>query len=154
MADMYAVSGETLSGIADAIRSKTGSDEQMTVAAMASAIEGISGGDTGRYLHIINSASKDTANVYYCFAYIDNEPSLEADEAITKFIDYLNEHGHTSAESKYKGAVGTAKGLNGWTMIYGASCLNASLFVHTISYNLLFKQDNYSPTPMVVTIAI
>lgn len=44
MADMYAVSGETLTGIADAIRSKTGSDEQMTVASMASAIEGISGG--------------------------------------------------------------------------------------------------------------
>lgn len=44
MAEMYAVSGETLTGIADAIRSKTGSDEMMTVAAMASAIEGISGG--------------------------------------------------------------------------------------------------------------
>ena len=39
--EMYAVSGETLTGIADAIRSKTGSDEMMTVAAMASAIEGI-----------------------------------------------------------------------------------------------------------------
>ena len=42
MAEMYAVTGETLTGIADAIRSKTGSDEMMTVAAMASAIEGIS----------------------------------------------------------------------------------------------------------------
>lgn len=41
MAEMYAVTGETLTGIANAIRSKTGSDEQMTVAAMASAIEGI-----------------------------------------------------------------------------------------------------------------
>ena len=41
MAEMYAVTGETLTGIADAIRSKTGSDEMMTVAAMASAIEGI-----------------------------------------------------------------------------------------------------------------
>lgn len=44
MADLYAVPGETLTGIANAIRSKTGSDEQMTVAAMASAIWGISGG--------------------------------------------------------------------------------------------------------------
>ena len=44
MAEMYAVSGETLTGIADAIRSKTGSDDFMTVASMASAIEGISGG--------------------------------------------------------------------------------------------------------------
>ena len=41
MAEMYAVTGETLTGIADAIRSKTGSDEMMTVAAMASSIEGI-----------------------------------------------------------------------------------------------------------------
>lgn len=41
MADMYAVSGETIKDIADAIRTKTGSDEQMTVASMASAIEGI-----------------------------------------------------------------------------------------------------------------
>lgn len=44
MADMYAVPGETLTGIANAIRSKTGSDEQMPVSAMAAAIEGISGG--------------------------------------------------------------------------------------------------------------
>ena len=43
MADeMYAVSGETLTDIVNAIRSKTGSDDFMTVAAMASAIEGIS----------------------------------------------------------------------------------------------------------------
>lgn len=45
MADeMYAVNGETLTGIANAIRSKTGSDDFMTVSSMASAIEGISGG--------------------------------------------------------------------------------------------------------------
>lgn len=44
MTDIYAVPGETLTGIANAIRSKTGSDEQMTVSAMAAAIEGISGG--------------------------------------------------------------------------------------------------------------
>ena len=44
MAEMYAVPGETLTGIADAIRSKTGSDEMMTVASMAIAIEGISSG--------------------------------------------------------------------------------------------------------------
>lgn len=44
MAELYAVSGETLTGIADAIRSKTGSDDFMTVASMASAIEGISAG--------------------------------------------------------------------------------------------------------------
>lgn len=43
MAEMYAVTGETLTGIADAIRSKTGSDDFMTVASMASAIEGIGG---------------------------------------------------------------------------------------------------------------
>lgn len=44
MADeMYAVSGETLTGIANAIRSKTGSDDFMTVSVFASAIEGISG---------------------------------------------------------------------------------------------------------------
>lgn len=41
---MYAVDGEILDGIAHAIQSKTGSDEPMTVASMASAIEGISGG--------------------------------------------------------------------------------------------------------------
>ena len=44
MADLYAVSGETLTGIADAIRSKTGSDEFLPVASFASAIEGISSG--------------------------------------------------------------------------------------------------------------
>ena len=38
---MYAVSGETLTGIANAIRSKTRSDDFMTVASMAVAIEGI-----------------------------------------------------------------------------------------------------------------
>lgn len=38
MTELYAVSGETLAGIADAIRSKTGSDERMTVAAMPAAI--------------------------------------------------------------------------------------------------------------------
>lgn len=40
--EMYAVPGETLTGIADAIRSKTGSDEQMPVFSMADAIIGIS----------------------------------------------------------------------------------------------------------------
>ena len=40
--EMYAVSGETLTGIANAIRSKTRSDDFMTVASMAVAIEGIS----------------------------------------------------------------------------------------------------------------
>ena len=40
--EMYAISGETLSGIANAIRSKTRSDDFMTVASMAVAIEGIS----------------------------------------------------------------------------------------------------------------
>ena len=40
--EMYAVSGETLTGIANAIRSKTRSDDFMPVASMAAAIEGIS----------------------------------------------------------------------------------------------------------------
>ena len=40
--EMYAVSGETLTGIANAIRSKTKSDDFMTVSSMAAAIEGIS----------------------------------------------------------------------------------------------------------------
>ena len=44
MAEMYAVPSETLPRIADAIRSKTGSNEMITVAAMANAIEGISSG--------------------------------------------------------------------------------------------------------------
>ena len=44
MAEMYAVPSETLTSIADAIRSKTGSNEMITVAAMANAIEGISSG--------------------------------------------------------------------------------------------------------------
>lgn len=48
MADMYAVPGETLTGIANAIRSKTGSDEQMPVSAMAAAIEGIDGGGSAQ----------------------------------------------------------------------------------------------------------
>ena len=39
--EMYAVSGETLTGIANAIRSKTRSDDFMTVDSMAVAIEGI-----------------------------------------------------------------------------------------------------------------
>ena len=39
--EMYAVSGETLTSIANAIRSKTRSDDFMTVASMAAAIEGI-----------------------------------------------------------------------------------------------------------------
>lgn len=43
MTDMYAVPGETLTGIANAIRSKTGSDEQMPVSAMAASIESIEG---------------------------------------------------------------------------------------------------------------
>lgn len=41
--EIYAVPGETMSAIANAIRSKTGSDDFMTAASMASAIEGISG---------------------------------------------------------------------------------------------------------------
>ena len=44
MAEMYAVPSETLTSIADAIRSKTGSNEMLTVAAMTNAIEGISSG--------------------------------------------------------------------------------------------------------------
>lgn len=44
MAAMYAVPGETLSSIANAIRGKTGSDDFMTVSSMSSAIEGIDGG--------------------------------------------------------------------------------------------------------------
>lgn len=40
--EMYAVSGETLTGIANAIRSKTRSDDFMTVSSMAVSIEGIS----------------------------------------------------------------------------------------------------------------
>ncbi len=39
--EMYAVSGETLTGIANAIRGKTGDDDFMTVSAFAEAIEGI-----------------------------------------------------------------------------------------------------------------
>lgn len=42
--EIYAVPGETITSIANAIRSKTGSDDFMTVASMASAIEGISSG--------------------------------------------------------------------------------------------------------------
>ena len=38
--EIYAVLGETMSAIANAIRSKTGSDDFMTAASMASAIEG------------------------------------------------------------------------------------------------------------------
>ena len=41
--EIYAVPGETMTAIANAIRSKTGSDDFMTVASMASAIEGIPG---------------------------------------------------------------------------------------------------------------
>lgn len=65
MADMYAVSGETLTGIADAIRSKTGSDEQMTVAAMADAIQRIpTGGSTPEidWDNPINFGSIDISN--------------------------------------------------------------------------------------------
>lgn len=43
MAEMYAVPGETLSSIANAIREKTGSADFMTVSSMSSAIEGIGG---------------------------------------------------------------------------------------------------------------
>lgn len=42
---MYAVSDEILNGIAHAIQGKIGSDEPMTVASMASAIERIPSGD-------------------------------------------------------------------------------------------------------------
>lgn len=50
MTDIYAVPGETLTGIANAIRSKTGSDEQMPVSVMAAAIESISGGGDDRVI--------------------------------------------------------------------------------------------------------
>ena len=46
MAEMYAVPGETLTGIANAIRARIGSDDFMTVSAMASTIESISGGSS------------------------------------------------------------------------------------------------------------
>lgn len=46
---MYAVNDEILTGIADAIRTKTGSDEPMEVSTFASAIEGISGGSGGEF---------------------------------------------------------------------------------------------------------
>lgn len=63
----YAVPGETLTGIANAIRSKTGSDEQMPVSAMAAAIESISGGgsaqiETGTFV-IDNAVTISTAGL-------------------------------------------------------------------------------------------
>ena len=57
---MYAVSDESLSAIANAIRSKTGNDEQMPIAAMASAIEGISGGLSEN----MHDVSTDIQDVY------------------------------------------------------------------------------------------
>lgn len=44
---MYAVNGEILTGIADAIRTKTDSDEPMEVSTFASAIENIPSGGSG-----------------------------------------------------------------------------------------------------------
>lgn len=44
MAEMYAVQGDALTLIANAIRAKTGSDDFIPVSSMASAIESISGG--------------------------------------------------------------------------------------------------------------
>lgn len=89
MADMYAVPGETLTGIADAIRSKTGSDEMMTVAAMASAIEGISGGA----IQLDNGEFSDAGSYSDPFDYkishkLGKIPKLvavwtESDEAVT-----------------------------------------------------------------------
>lgn len=67
MAAIYAVSGETLTGIADAIRSKTGSDEQMTVAAMASAIEGISA--SGLAIHVADRYITGAGN---CFRWAES----------------------------------------------------------------------------------
>lgn len=67
MAEMYAVSGETLTGIADAIRSKTGSDEMMPVAAMAPAIEGISVG--GLTIHV---ADRYTSGAGNCFRWAES----------------------------------------------------------------------------------
>lgn len=62
MADMYAVSGETLTEIADAIRNKTGSEDFMTVAAMAAAIESISGGGDPNLTHRQYVLEQDTLN--------------------------------------------------------------------------------------------
>lgn len=53
---LYAVNDDTLTGIANAIRSKTGSDEFLPVASFASAIEGISSGVyTGSVIATLNS---------------------------------------------------------------------------------------------------
>lgn len=59
---LYAVPGETLTGIADAIRSKTGSDDFLTVAAMADAIGSISGGGDPNLVHRQYVIEQDTLN--------------------------------------------------------------------------------------------
>ena len=57
MSKLYAIPEEILTGIADAIRTKTGSDEQMPVPAFASAIEGISGGVAPYHSEIVTVPS-------------------------------------------------------------------------------------------------
>lgn len=66
MSEMYAVSGETLTGIANAIRGKTGSDDFLTVDSMASAIEAISsstGGESGGSFYELKANSLSFANL-------------------------------------------------------------------------------------------
>ena len=62
--EMYAVSGETLTGIANAIRSKTRSDDFMTVASMAVAIEGIS---SHGFAEVTKEWVVDEFHSYYTF---------------------------------------------------------------------------------------
>lgn len=91
--DMYAVSGETLTGIANAIRGKTGSDDMMTVAAMASAIEGISGGgsptESVTLEYVLDSDFTSTAET--TLTDYNDDLSRQASDFIARFVGKRNE---------------------------------------------------------------
>lgn len=105
MAEMYAVSGETLTGIANAIRGKTGSDDLLTVSAMASAIDGLNaGGQSDATLASFISGDQidtivcdDTVIRKYAFAgsnvrrlLLPNGPKLSLYSIIYCNVEYLS----------------------------------------------------------------
>lgn len=128
---MYAVPSETLTGIADAIRSKTGSDDFMTVSAMASAIESISGGGDPNMTHYQYVLEKDTLNAKISIPEIIGGASF--------IIFYSNIPARTPSEGTRCSKGGAY--LNGAVAIYYGNSTNTS---YTLSSGASFISPDFT----------
>ena len=118
MPDMYAISGDVLTGIADAIRSKTGSDDFMTVSAMASAIEGISSGGSSsagsdeysdfkpynRFsdFPVVPNNWKDSSGAFYLLKTDNTEIVMEINNKISVSILITDDNGDSTEIASFQ----------------------------------------------------